>query len=248
MIETIKNSLSESIDFTHAQSAHDSRQLDWIVVLGHGVTGNKDRPIVADTANALNAAGFDTLCFSFSGNGESEGRFVDSNVSKEVSDLGAVLDAVSKTYSKICYIGHSMGAAVGVVRAAGDQRIDALVSIAGMVDTKAFAETEFGEETPDEGLMWEEPDCPLSSSFVKDLCVTIGSVESLVEAIGVPWLLVHGLADDVVLPKDPKHVKAIKGDAVDVLYVEGADHSFNEPDHKEKLLEAVVEWLGMFPA
>jgi len=244
MIETIKNSLDEAIDFTHAQSAHDSRQLDWIVVLGHGVTGNKDRPIVADTANALNVAGFDTLRFSFAGNGESGGRFVDSNVSKEVGDLGAVLDAVSKMYSKVCYVGHSMGAAVGVVRASGDQRINALVSLAGMVDTKAFAETEFGEETPDGGLMWEEPDLPLSSTFMKDLCVTIGSVEPLVETIGVPWLLVHGLADDVVLPKDTERVKEIKGEAVDVLYVEGGDHSFNESSHKQALVNGVVEWLS----
>ena len=248
MIETIKNSLGEAIDFSLRKGTHNSERSDWVVVLGHGVTGDKDRPVISDTANALNAAGFDTFRFSFSGNGESEGHFVDSNVSKEVSDLGAVLDAVSKTYSKICYIGHSMGAAIGVVRAAGDQRIDALVSIAGMVDTKAFAETEFGEETPDEGLMWEEPDCPLSSSFMKDLCVTIGSVESLVEVIEVPWLLVHGLADDVVLPKDTKRVKEIKGVAAEVFYVDGADHSFNEPGHKQALVNGVVEWLSKLPA
>ena len=244
MIETIRNNLNEAIDFEFAQGSDASDLNDWIVVLGHGVTGNKDRPIVLDTARALNAAGVSTLRFSFSGNGDSEGQFTESNVSKEVEDLGAVLDEVSKQYSKICYIGHSMGAAVGVIRAAKDSRIQALVSLAGMVDTQAFAQTEFGEETPDAGLMWEEEDCPLSSSFMNDLCDTIGSVEPWISSIQIPWFLAHGTADDVVLPKDTDLVKRINGDAVDVLSVEGADHSFNEPAHKQELLAEVVAWFG----
>jgi len=189
MNETIKNSSGETIDHTFAKGSHRSERSDWIVVLGHGVTGNKGRPIIVDTANALNVAGFDTLRFSFTGNGESEGRFVDSTVSKEIGDLDGILGSVSEKYTKICYIGHSMGAAVGVICAAGDTRINALVSLAGMVDTKTFAENEFGEEIPDSGLMWEDDDCPLSSVFMKDLCDTIGSVEPLVEAIETPSLL-----------------------------------------------------------
>ncbi|QXD26189.1 alpha/beta fold hydrolase [Opitutia bacterium ISCC 51] len=243
MIDTIKNKEGEGLDFEFSKGDHDSEQSEWIAVLGHGVTGNKDRPIVADTADALNKAGIDTLRFSFSGNGDSEGRFVDSNISKEVEDLAVALNAVSGSYSKVCYLGHSMGAAVGVIRAAEDKRINALVSMAGMVDTKAFAQTEFGEEVPDAGLMWEETDCPLSSLFMNDLCTTVGNVESWICKVEVPWLLVHGTGDDVVLPQDSETVKRLKGDSVDLLSVEGADHSFNEPSHKAALLEAVVSWL-----
>ena len=243
MIDTIKNNTGENLDFEISKGDHDSDRSEWIAVLGHGVTGNKNRPVVADTTAAFNKAGIDTLRFSFSGNGDSEGRFVDSNISKEVEDLGAVLDAVSSTYSKVCYLGHSMGAAVGVIRAAGDKRINALVSIAGMVDAKAFAQTEFGEEVPDAGLMWEEEECPLSSSFMNDLCSTVGNVESWIPKVEVPWLLVHGTADDVVIPQDSETVKRLKGDSVDILSVEGADHSFNEPTHKAVLVEAVVSWF-----
>ena len=49
---------------------------------------------------------------------------------------------------KIAYIGHSMGAAIGVLSTARDNRIRCLVSLAGMVDTRKFAETEFGGEIP----------------------------------------------------------------------------------------------------
>jgi pimeloyl-ACP methyl ester carboxylesterase len=87
---------------------------------------------------------------------------VDSNISKEVEDLGAVLDKLSS--SKIGYIGHSMGGAVGVLRAALDPRINFLVSLAGMVHTKAFAEREFGTVTPGQGFMWDDSNCPLSEA------------------------------------------------------------------------------------
>lgn len=243
MNKIIKNSLNETLDYTFAPGIDAEKKSGWIVVLGHGVTGNKDRPVVVDPADALNAAGFDTLRFSFAGNGDSEGDFREATISKEVGDLACVLDAVSQTYQKIAYIGHSMGGAVGVIQAAKDKRINTLISLAGMVDTKAFATTEFGEETPDAGLMWEEDSCPLSSKYMHDLCETIGSVAPLAETITAPWLLVHGTADDVVLSKDTEIVQSLKGDAVKVVFLEGADHSFNDPTHKAQMIGAVVDWL-----
>ena len=117
MNQTIQNSLGETLDYSFAPGNADTAKNDWLVILGHGVTGNKDRPVIVDTAKALNAAGFDTLRFSFAGNGDSQGDFRDATISKEVSDLASILDAVTSSYSKIAYIGHSMGGAVGVIQA-----------------------------------------------------------------------------------------------------------------------------------
>lgn len=244
MNRSIKNSLGETLDYSFAPGLDAEKKTEWLIVLGHGVTGNKDRPVVVDAADALNAAGFDTLRFSFAGNGDSEGDFRYATISKEVGDLESVLDAVSDKYSKIAYIGHSMGSPVGVVQAVKDSRIHALVSLAGMVDTEAFAQTEFGAVSPDEGLMWEDADCPLSSNFMHDLCQTIRSVAPLAEIVTVPWLLLHGTADDVVLPKDTERIAAIKGEAVKITYIEGADHSFSQPLHKAEMTREVVRWLS----
>lgn len=243
MNQTIKNSQGETLDYTFTQGNEKCRDANWLVILGHGVTGDKDRPVITDTAKALCDVGMDTLAFSYAGNGASEGDFRAATISKEVEDLGAVIDAASHRYTKIAYIGHSMGGAVGLSRVAQDARINALVSIAGMIDTKAFATTEFGDETPDAGLMWEEESCPLSSAFMNDLCDAIVTLEPLVERVAIPWLLVHGTADDVVLPKDTECVQALRGGAVDAVFVEGADHSFNEPVHKAQLTEKVSHWL-----
>lgn len=244
MIDTpIHNPAGESLDFRFASATGDTPQRGWLVILAHGVTGNLDRPVVADTAVALQAAGFDTLRFSFAGNGASEGDFRDATITKETGDLAAVIDAVAQHYANIAVVGHSMGAAVAVLMAARDTRISALVSLAGMVDTKRFAETEFGDETPDQGAMWEEPDCPLSHAFMADLCDTIKSVTPQAEKISAPWLLVHGTADDVVLPIDTETIAKVRGNAVTARFIDGADHSFSEPAHISAMTRTVADWL-----
>lgn len=234
----IFNSFGEKLDYSYQQAKTDTPS-EWLYVIGHGVTGNKDRPIVVDSAKALNAAGIDTLAFSFSGNGDSEGRFQDATTSKQIGDLTSVLDAIGNR--KVAYVGHSMGAAVGVLTASNDTRIKRLISLAGMVDTKKFAETEFGEEIPDQGLMWEEESCPLSQVFMTDLCETIRSVIESTKPIQVPWLLLHGTEDDVVLIDDSRAVSALEKENVTMVEIPGGDHSFNEAARKPAM-EALSSW------
>ena len=72
MFGTIRNPSGEVLDYTFHAGTAGSRH---IAVLGHGVTGNKDRPFVVALAEGLAAAGIHALRFSFAGNGASEGRF-----------------------------------------------------------------------------------------------------------------------------------------------------------------------------
>ena len=235
MFAEIVNSSGEKLDYSFHAGADGTRQ---IAVLGHGVTGNKDRPFVVALAEGLAAAGIHVLRFSFAGNGESGGRFADSTITKEVADLGAVLDAL--TGYDICYVGHSMGGAVGVLRTSGDERIKLLVSLAGMVHTQAFAAREFGEVVPDQGCMWDEPDCPLSLVYMDDMA-QIGTVVECGGEIGVPWLLVHGSEDDVVPIEDSNDILAKTGEQVELFVIEGADHVFGE--HVQGMVEKVAAWL-----
>ena len=233
MFGTIRNSSGEALDYTFHSGTEGSRH---IAVLGHGVTGNKDRPFVIALAEGLAAAGIHALRFSFAGNGASEGRFADATISKEVGDLGAVLSALDG-YS-ICYIGHSMGGAVGVL--SRDERIRLLVSLAGMVHTRAFAEREFGDVVPDEGCMWDEPDCPLSRAYMDDMAQIDTVVECGTE-IAMPWLLVHGSEDDVVPIADSHDILARASGNAELVVIDGADHVFGE--HAQVMVEKVVGWV-----
>lgn len=236
MFGKIENRHGEQLDYTFHEGEKGSKN---IAVLGHGVTGNKDRPFVVALGEGLAAAGIPALRFSFSGNGASEGKFTDSTISKEVEDLGAVLD-VLEGYT-VCYVGHSMGGAVGVLRASKDTRIQLLVSLAGMVHTKAFAQREFGNVTPDEGFMWDEPDCPLSQAYMDDL-TQINTVLDLAPQITVPWLLVHGDEDDVVPIEHSRDILAKANDQTQLIRLQSASHIFSGGS-TPVMVERVIVWL-----
>ncbi|MBQ36669.1 MAG: alpha/beta hydrolase [Gemmatimonadaceae bacterium] len=233
MFGDVHNRQGEQIDYTVHEGGSEG-----LVVVGHGVTGNKDRPFVVALAKALAEAGITALRLSFSGNGDSAGRFEDSTISKEVADLGSLLDAVGDR--PVCFVGHSMGGAVGVLRSASDRRIHWLVSLAGMVHTRAFAEREFGEETPDAGCMWEEESCPLSSAYMDDMD-DIDSVVDSGAAVTVPWLLVHGTADDVVPLQDSRDI-ADRASQARLVELAGADHVFSD-DAIVPMIRTVVPWV-----
>ena len=241
MFGEIKNRHGEQLDYTFHEGEKGSKN---IVVLGHGVTGNKDRPFVVALGEGLAAAGIPALRFSFSGNGTSEGNFTDSTISKEVDDLGAVLDHLNE-YT-VCYVGHSMGGAVGVLRASEDKRIQLLVSLAGMVHTKAFVQREFGDVTPDEGFMWDEPDCPLSQAYMDDL-TQINTVVDLSPQITTPWLLVHGDEDDIVPIKDSHDILAKANSQAQLVTLEGANHVFGD-EYTPVMVEKVIAWIKTQPA
>lgn len=239
MDQVIKNSQGETLDYTFHAGQDKSRNL---LIIGHGVTGNKDRPFVVALAEAVAAEGLPVLRFSFSGNGGSEGDFRKSTISKEVDDLEAVVSAAHDSGYRIIYAGHSMGGAVGTLAAASDDRIKFLISLAGMVNTKAFYDREFGEETPDSGYMWDEPSCPLSSSFKNDLESIVSTAPKAAE-IKVPWLLIHGTEDDVVPIDDSREIFALANEPKKIVEIVGANHVFSDAGEKP-MVDAVVDWIG----
>jgi pimeloyl-ACP methyl ester carboxylesterase len=219
---------------------HPGTRGDVLVILTHGVTGNKDRPLLVNLAEGLASRGWPCLRLSWTGNGDSEGDFRDSTITKESTDLRDVLDALPPRL-KIAYIGHSMGGAVGVRTAANDDRIRVLVTLAGMIRTEEFCEREFGSVIPGKGFMWDEPACPLSQKYVDDM-ESIGDLFDEVGQVTVPWLLLHGTADDVVLIQDSRDAYDTAEEPKRLVEIPGAGHSFDEKIYP-KLIGEVADWL-----
>lgn len=232
----IRNRHGERLDFTYHPGA---AEISTLVVLGHGVTGNKDRPVLIELANLLARTGIHAVRFSFAGNGASEGPFVAATLTKAVEDLGAVLDALPGWH--VGYAGHSLGAAVGALRASADAHIHFLISLAGMAHTAAFAQREFSGVTPDTGCMWDQPEYPLSQAFLDDL-MHIRSVVDAARRVRVPWLFVHGLADEVVPPQDSRDLFAMAGEPKRLIEMPAADHVFSDP-HAAAMASSVVAWM-----
>jgi pimeloyl-ACP methyl ester carboxylesterase len=233
----LRNTHGERLD----HHFHPGARHDTLVILGHGLTGNKDRPLLVALAEGLSALGWPCLRVSFSGNGDSQGRFEDSNITKQIGDLKAVLDTVPD-YVGIAYAGHSMGSATGVLAAVRDLRIQALISLAGMAHTAAFAEREFAGLVPGKDCIWEDAAFPLSESLVDDM-KTIDSILPSLDKLIRPWLLIHGLDDDVVPVADSRDSHAAAKNRSELLEIPAAGHVFGE-DSYPAIMAAIDSWLA----
>lgn len=234
----LTNRQGENLDF----SLHEGEKEGVLVLLGHGLTGNKDRPLLVALAEKLAQRGWPSLRFSYSGNGSSGGDFGEATISKEVEDLRSIIAAFPD--KKIAYVGHSMGGAVGVLTAAAEPRLQVLVTLAGMVYTKNFVNREFDDLTPGRDVMWEEENCPLSQKFVDDLTYLETTLDVAGE-IKQPWLLAHGREDDVIPLLDSDDALAAAKCEARLIVYEGAGHSFSEAEYDD-LAEQIDAWLTLF--
>ena len=230
----LRNASGERLDHTFVEGRPGRQD---VAVILHGVTGQRDRPWARDLEAALLASGIAVVQFSFAGSGASEGRFEDATPTKEVEDVGSILDAFAGW--RVACIGHSMGGAVGLLRAGRDPRIAVLVSLAGMFHVHRFMQRHFGQLRPGDAMLGK-PACPWNRNLADD-ARRIGSLTNVAGGIRIPWLLVHGTADELVPLQDSVDARTAAGGRPELITIEGADHRFTGAH--PALLEAVVPWI-----
>jgi alpha/beta superfamily hydrolase len=127
----------EKVQFT----ATDGQQLSGIIdrpdgdtrayaLFAHCFTCSKNLRAVGNIAASLNEAGIAVLRFDFTGLGESEGEFADTNFSSNVSDLVAAASFLTAKYqAPAILIGHSLGGTAILQAAAQIPEAVAVVTI-----------------------------------------------------------------------------------------------------------------------
>lgn len=111
---------SEKVNFQNQQGETLAARLELPVsqhphtfaIFAHCFTCTKNLNAVRNISRALNQEGIAVLRFDFTGLGESEGDFADTNFTSNVSDLVAAADFLSEKYqAPEMLIGHSLGGA-----------------------------------------------------------------------------------------------------------------------------------------
>ena len=104
-------------------------------LFAHCFTCNKNLQAVINISRALTAKGIAVMRFDFTGLGESDGDFADTNFSSNVEDLICAANHLESDYQapKII-IGHSLGGAAVMMAAAQISSIEAIATIGAPAD------------------------------------------------------------------------------------------------------------------
>lgn len=106
-------------------------------IFAHCFTCNKNLKAVRYISTALADKGFAVLSFDFTGLGDSEGEFSDTNFSGEVDDLVCAAHFLRANYAPAAMIvGHSLGGAASILAASRLDEIKAVVTVGAPAEPK----------------------------------------------------------------------------------------------------------------
>lgn len=178
------------------------KQIKAYALFAHCFTCTKNLKAVTNISRALTSKGIGVLKFDFTGLGESEGEFPDSNFSGNVQDLACAADYLKDNYeAPRVVIGHSLGGAAALMAAAKLDYIEAVATVGAPSDVPHVQHLfqDSVEEINKNGLanvMLGGRPFTIKKQFIDDL--EQNDLVSIIPKIRKPLLILHSPQDDTV--------------------------------------------------
>jgi len=198
------------------------------VLFAHCFTCNKNLLAIKNISKSLTSNGFGVLRFDFTGLGESEGDFADTNFSGNVEDLVAAAEYLRKTYKAPgLLIGHSLGGAAALIAASEISSIKAIATIAAPSDpvhVKNLLRSNI-EEINLKGKAVVNiggRDFTIKKQFLEDL--ERKTLPQIVKGLRKPILILHSPQDQIVAIKNAEEIYVAAHHPKSFISLDGADH------------------------
>ncbi|MGK0494335.1 MAG: putative redox protein [Maribacter sp.] len=197
-------------------------------IFAHCFTCNKNLLAAKNISRALTANGFAVLRFDFTGLGESEGDFEDTNFSGNVSDLVAAASFLEETYNApTLLVGHSLGGAAALFAAAEIASIKAVATIgapSNPLHVKHLFKCTISEiNTSGKAVVnLSGRDFTIKKQFLDDL--ETKSLVTVVKNMRKPVLILHSPQDDTVGIKNAEELYVAAHHPKSFVSLDGADH------------------------
>lgn len=228
---------------------HKANDKKEVVIVSHGFAGNKDKYIIKEICDNLKMSDINSFRFDFSGHGESEGDYIKSNTTKEISDLRSIVDYFDNKGFIVGLVGCSRGGMASLIETAHDKRIKFVISIAGMAYTSGFIKRIFPAQREKvlkgETFYWDE------EKFGKRYPITPEKVRNLenysplaeVKKISCPILFIHGIRDKTIPVEGSKDLFKEANEPKQIKIFENADHVFTNPADLKEMIEFTTNFI-----
>ena len=219
-------------------------------LFAHCFTCNKNYNAIAGISHALARTGIAVLRFDFTGLGESEGDFADTNFSSNVEDLVAAADFLRDEYeAPRLLIGHSLGGAAVLQGAARIPSSRAVVTLAApsapsylvrslgrateAIEARGEAEVTIGGQT-----------FKIKKQFLDDLEHV--AMQETIRSLNRALLVLHSPADQVVDIDSAARIFQAARYPKSFISLDGADHLLSERGDAEYAASLIAAWVQKY--
>ena len=248
---------SETIEFKNNAGLSLSARLDLpagdpvaTALLAHCFTCTKDLPAARRIAARLSAMGFAVMRFDFTGLGQSEGRFAQTDFTSNVDDLVAASAYLTdRNLTPSLLIGHSLGGAAVLKAAAQLPQIKGVVTVGAPFDP-AHVTHHFASAIPDiiekgsaEVTLGGRP-FTIGKQFVED--VQGIEIETAVRNLNAALLVMHSPVNETVGIENASQIFGAARHPKSFVTLDKADHLLRSPEDAEYAAGVIAAWAERY--
>jgi len=225
-------------------------EINGYVLFAHCFTCGKDIPAASRISKALAAKNYATLRFDFTGLGNSDGDFANTNFSSNVDDLIAAANFLRDNYAApVLLIGHSLGGAA--VLSAGSQlkECKAVVTI-GAPSNPAHVAHQFTcsidtirEEGAAEVSLAGRP-FTIKKQFLDD--IESNKFKHDIENLNKALLVFHSPSDATVSIDEAGAIYSAAKHPKSFISLDNADHLLTKKEDAEYVASTLTAWISRY--
>jgi putative redox protein len=236
--------LAGILELPSAQSPHA------LALFAHCFSCSKDIAASRSIARELARQGIGVLRFDFTGLGQSEGDFSDTNFSTNLQDLEAAAIWLNENYGgPDLLVGHSLGGAAVIAVAGSLESVKAVATIGAPSDTGHVVHN-FGaklDEIQTEGkaevLLAGRP-FTIKKQFVDD--VTEANVLDAAASLGLPLLIMHAPTDQTVGIENASKLFVTAKHPKSFVSLDTADHLLSRASDAIYAADVIANWAARY--
>jgi len=222
-----------------------------VALFAHCFSCGKNILAASRVSRGLRDRGFTVLRFDFTGLGESEGEFADTNFSTNVDDLRAAISAMRKeNLAPQILIGHSLGGAAVLDLADEVDEVKLVATIGApseprhvvhLFDEAAMQQI---EQTGQAEVSLGGRPFTIKKQFLDD--VTETSVLRKLGSSKKPLLICHSPIDSVVGIDNAQKIYRAAKHPKSFVSLDGADHLLSDKHDAQFVASIVASWAGRY--
>ncbi|MEM9722997.1 MAG: bifunctional alpha/beta hydrolase/OsmC family protein [Bacteroidota bacterium] len=215
-------------------------------LFAHCFTCSKDLRAVRTISRALTQEGIAVMSFDFTGLGQSEGEFADTNFSSNVSDLVDAAEFLNEQYGPAqLLIGHSLGGAAVLMAASLIEEVQAVVTVGAPAEpvhvTRQFeqAKPQLEQEGIAEVSIAGRP-FTVKKQFLEDLASQ--TLENILPTLKKALLILHSPHDLLVGIDNAAKIYQAAYHPKSFISLDGADHLLTHREDAHYVAQIISSW------